>query len=144
MSVLVLLMDSLLSFVKTLMLMYLLPPDSFILRFKGISFRMHRIACDIHFYFYFNPDVTHCLNVPHDCLSAINDQRVNNFLQFNATKLWSWFVAPDSTAHEVANCIESSNSNFCASLRTRWLTHMCFFPTFASLWINISCSPAKL
>lgn len=49
-------------------------------------------------------------------------------LQFNATKLWSWFVAPDSTAHEVANCIESSNSSFCATLRTRWLTHMCFFP----------------
>lgn len=51
MSVLVLLMDSLLSFVKTLTLMYLLPPDSLILRFKGISFGMHRVHVTFIFIF---------------------------------------------------------------------------------------------
>lgn len=42
---------TLLSFVKTLMLMYLLPPDSFILRFKGISLRMYRMHVTLTFIF---------------------------------------------------------------------------------------------
>ena len=99
--------------------LYMLPLGKIINSFKGISY--HFYADDLQLYFSFNPnsfdDFSLNFNILHECLSAIKNWLVNNFLQLNEAKTEVLIIAPDNIATKVADCLGSLKSNVRPNLR---------------------------